>query len=207
MQVNWLDILILVFIGLSVITGLIRGFVKELIALSVWVLAIWLALKYYPVVDPWLQKFIVDKTIRTIVAFIIILLGTLIAGGIVNALLSFILQRSGLSGTDRLLGMGFGFIRGIFMISLILVAIKMTSVPIETYTNKSLLYAKFDPIVNWISGFVPDFIKKVQDFENNNIDVSTLPLPTEQNKQNLTNKKDGFQEQSHLSVTLPDTLS
>mgnify|MGYP006371064045 FL=1 len=43
---HWVDYVIIAIIGLSVITGLFRGFVKELIALTVWVLAIWLALNY-----------------------------------------------------------------------------------------------------------------------------------------------------------------
>lgn len=165
MSWHWLDYVIIAVIGLSVITGLFRGFVKELIALCVWVLAIWLALTYSSVVDPWLKPYIQDKTARTVVAFVAILLVTIIVGGLFNAMLSFILRRSGLSGTDRLLGMGFGFVRGVFIVSLLMVVVKMTTVSHQEYTNKSILYSKFEPLVNWIYGYMPGLIKQVGVFD------------------------------------------
>ena len=165
MQWHWVDYVIVGIIGLSVITGLFRGFIKELIALCVWVLAIWLALNYSAAIDPWLQPHIQDKTVRTVVAFVAILLATILAGGLFNAMLSFILRRSGLSGTDRFLGMGFGFLRGVFIVALLMVVFKMTSIPHEDYTSKSRLYVKFDPLVNWLSGYMPGLIKKVGVFD------------------------------------------
>jgi membrane protein required for colicin V production len=58
MQLQWVDIAIISVIGLSVLTGLFRGFVKELVALCVWVLAIWLGINYSQSLDPWLQSYI-----------------------------------------------------------------------------------------------------------------------------------------------------
>lgn len=165
MQWHWIDYVILSVIGLSVITGLFRGFVKELIALCVWVLAIWLAMTYSSVVDPWLQPHIQDKTVRTVVAFLAVLFATIIVGGLFNAMLSFILRRSGLSGTDRLLGMGFGLVRGVFIVALLMLVIKMTSLSHEEYTSKSRLYPKFDPLVSWLYGYMPDLISKVAVFD------------------------------------------
>ncbi len=75
------------------------------------------------------------------------------------------MRRSGLSGTDRVLGMGFGFARGVFIISIILVGVKMTGLPVEEYSKDSLLYSKFTPLVDWVSSYVPEFIKKVQLFD------------------------------------------
>ncbi|CEK10871.1 CvpA family protein [Legionella hackeliae] len=165
MQWYWVDLLIIAVIGLSVLTGLIRGFVKELIALAVWVLAIWMAFNYSQELDPWLQKYIQDKTARTVTAFIAILIATLIVGGIVNALLSFILKRSGLSGTDRILGMGFGFVRGVFIVALIMLVIRMTSLPYQEYAGNSMLYAKFEPVVNWLYDLMPQVVKQMKVFD------------------------------------------
>ena len=159
---HWIDYVIIAVIGLSIVTGLFRGFVKELIALCVWVLAIWLAFTYSQTVAPWLQSYIQDQTARTAVAFVAILLITLIVGGLINALLSFILHRAGLSGTDRLLGMAFGFVRGVFIVALVMLVVKMTSVPDKDYRRQSYLYVKFDPLVNWLYGFTPEFIKKMK---------------------------------------------
>ncbi|WBV67228.1 CvpA family protein [Legionella pneumophila] len=100
MQLQWVDIAIVAIIALSVLTGLFRGFVKELVALCVWVLAIWLGFNYSQSLDPWLSSYIEEQSVRTAIGFIIILFATLFVGGVVNAILSFILKRAGLSGTD-----------------------------------------------------------------------------------------------------------
>ncbi|WED44158.1 CvpA family protein [Legionella cardiaca] len=209
MQWHWVDLLIIAVIALSVITGLIRGFVKELIALAVWILAIWLAFSYSQTLDPWLQKYIQDKTARTVTAFILILVAILIAGGIVNALLSFILKRSGLSGTDRILGMGFGFVRGVFIIALIMVVVKMTSLPYEEYAQKSTLYSKFDPVVNWLYAQMPEFITQVKF-----LDKQKLQLPgnsqtqhsdkTQNDEQNPPQKQTELQSDKESFLASPD---
>lgn len=162
MQLQWVDLAIITVIGLSVLTGLFRGFVKELVALCVWVLAIWLGFNYSQNLDPWLKSYIQEQSARTAVAFVIIMFATLFSGGVVNAILSFILKRAGLSGTDRTLGMGFGFIRGVFIVALLMVAVKMTSLPYQTYSQGSQLYARFEPLVSWLTSRMPDFISQVK---------------------------------------------
>ena len=159
---HWVDIAIISIIVLSMITGLFRGFVKELIALAVWILAFWLAFHYASMLDTWVNPYIHDNTVKIIVEFIIIFFATLIVGAIVNASISFIMRRSGLSGTDRVLGMGFGFVRGLFLIAIIMVGFRISNMPYSEYSKDSLLYAKFDPLVNWLSGYVPDFINHVK---------------------------------------------
>lgn len=160
MQAYWIDIAIIAIIALSIITGLIRGFVKELMALSIWALAIWAAYSYANQLDPWLQTYISEPTARKLTAYVLVVLGVLFAGSVVNALLSFILKQSGLSGTDRLLGMGFGFIRGVFLVALIMAVVKLTSLPYEMYAQNSKLYARFDPIVSWLSNLMPTVINQ-----------------------------------------------
>lgn len=165
MPTYWVDLIILAIIGLSIITGLIRGFVKELIGLCIWVLALWLAYNYYGALDPLLSKYIADHNIRMIAGFVSILLVILISGGLTNALLGYILKRSGLSSTDRILGMAFGFLRGVFVVALIMVVVKITSLPEAEYMSNSRLYAKFDPVVAWLYAKVPMFIRQAQAFD------------------------------------------
>ncbi len=176
MQWHWVDIAIVCTIGLSVITGLFRGFVKELIALCAWVAAIWLGFSYSSYFDPWLKSYIQEPSVRTAVAFIGILFATLLAGGIVNALISFVLKRSGLGGTDRVLGMGFGFIRGVFIVALLIVAVKMTSLPYQQYAKESQLCTRFDPVVDVISGHLPQFVKQVKTVDNTDNIIDTAPV-------------------------------
>ncbi|AMQ27634.1 TPA: CvpA family protein [Legionella pneumophila] len=175
MQLQWVDIAIVAIIALSVLTGLFRGFVKELVALCVWILAIWLGFNYSQSLDPWLSSYIEEQSVRTAIGFIIILFATLFVGGVVNAILSFILKRAGLSGTDRTLGMGFGFLRGVFIVALIMVAVKMTSLPYQEYSQKSKLYARFDPVVALLYSHLPEFIKQVKTVDKTENIIDTVP--------------------------------
>ncbi|MCC5791830.1 MAG: CvpA family protein [Legionellaceae bacterium] len=165
MGIHWLDAVIGGIILLSVITGLIRGFVKELIALCIWALAIWLGYHYADILDARLAPWLAEKSIRFIVGFIVIMVSTLIAGGIFNFLLGIIMKKSGLSGTDRLLGMGFGFARGFFIVALGLVVLQMTSLTRQEQMRQSYLIGAFTPAVGWISAQVPSILNKIRDID------------------------------------------
>lgn len=181
MQLHWIDLIIIGIIGLSAITGLFRGVVKEVIALGIWVVAIWMGYNHAQSLTPWIQPYIQNTTAQTAVAFFVILLGVLIAGGILNFLLGLLLKRSGLSSMDKILGMCFGFARGVFIISLILAVLRMTSLPYQQYTQSSTLCAQLQPIVNWISGYIPTFINHIKAVDsvsgNFGTIIDTIPHP------------------------------
>jgi len=175
MEWHWLDWVIVGVVALSAITGMFRGFVKELVALVVWGLGLYGSYRYAPVLDPQLAPYIHDNTARTVAAFVLILLVILIAGAIFNAVLGVLLRKAGLSGTDRMLGMGFGVVRGVFIVALVMLMVSLTSLPKEDYRKESLLYAKFDPVVDWISSLMPEFIQKVKTYDKS---VAMVALDT-----------------------------
>lgn len=179
MSLHWIDLSILSIVGLSVITGLFRGFAKELISVGVWCLAFWLAYNYASSVTPWVPSVISDVKIRLAIAGIVILFTTLFAGGIFSSLLGFVLSRSGLSSTDRLLGAGFGFIRGGVIVAIIILGVNLLNISLKSQTEQSILYAKFTPIVKWMESYVPEVMQKMS-----HIDVLNDVVSTEQNQTN-----------------------
>ena len=180
MGMHWLDIAIITVISVSIITGLIRGFVKELIAITIWGLAIWLAYHYASSLDGYLLKWISEASIRYLVGFIAILLSTLVIGGVINALLALLMKKSGLSGTDRMLGMVFGFARGVFIVALGLVVLQMTSLSNDTQIKDSRLLAVFNPAVQWISSRVPQVLAKMNVLEKQSpLKVTMIPMDDE----------------------------
>ncbi|MDF1646877.1 MAG: CvpA family protein [Legionellaceae bacterium] len=161
MALHWVDYAIILVLTLSILTGLIRGFVRELIALCVWVTAIWVGYTYAPEVSPWLRSYLHDGALRTTVSFILLLLATLLIGGLLSSALSFVLNRSPLKGTDRLLGMGFGLVRGTFIVALLIGVLNLTSLAKDTEFKNSHLYDRFKPISEWIFSFMPHVIHQV----------------------------------------------
>lgn len=177
MGMHWLDIGIIAIVALSVITGLVRGFVKELVALLVWVIALWMGYQYSSILDSHLSGWIADKKFRYLAGFVIIMLSVLVAGGIFNAIFGLIMKKSGLSSVDRILGMGFGFARGVFIASLGLVVLQMTSLSREDQVKDSRLMVALNPMVNWMSLKVPLLmtqIKRLDPDETLNANLSEL---------------------------------
>ena len=165
-SMTWLDYTILGIILLSTLTGILRGFVKELIALCIWALAIWLGYHYADRLDVFFQGWVEDARLRFGIGFIIIMVATLVIGGICNAFLGVILKKSGLSSTDRLLGMGFGLIRGIFVVSLVLVVMQMTSLVKQDGMKRSQLAAQFDPVVVTLKSYIPSLIQQLKTIDS-----------------------------------------
>lgn len=178
-HISWVDGAILVILALSMVTGLVRGLIKEAVALCVWILAIWFAVHDFQLVNIWVGRYVVDKTAQIILSVLVIIVGAVVLGGLINGALGFILRRAGLSGTDRLLGMLFGLIRGVFIVSILILVTRSTSLlPASQYNKDSLLYPQFLPIVNWLSGYTPGMIQQVKSVEENEIrrfDALVLP--------------------------------
>jgi membrane protein required for colicin V production len=117
-------------------------------------------------VSNWVGRYVVDHTVQIVLAVLVIIIGTVLLGSLINGLLTFVLRSAGLSGTDRLLGMAFGFVRGVFIVSLLILVTKLTSfAPAASYTNQSVLYHQFTPIVDWLYGFTPGIIKQMAEIE------------------------------------------
>ncbi|NLQ18928.1 CvpA family protein [Marinomonas sp. M1K-6] len=117
-SMSTIDWLIIAVVILSTLLSLKRGFVKEVLSLLTWVVAFVVAVKFSEQMQALLVEQVQNDQIRYIVAFISLFVASLVVGALVSFLLGSLIQVTGLSSTDRVLGMLFGFARG----SLIVVA-------------------------------------------------------------------------------------
>ena len=84
---NWFDYSILAILALSVLVGLWRGFVSEVLALVCWVLAFWLAWMFGPVVAELFSTSISTPSVRIILGYTLCFIGVLMMGAIVAFLM------------------------------------------------------------------------------------------------------------------------
>ncbi|MDQ5768815.1 CvpA family protein [Thiothrix subterranea] len=119
MTADILDISIIVLIVLSAVIGLIRGFVREAFSLITWLAALGFAFLYYEQLAVHVPFDGQGKLGQVVIAFIVIFLGVLIVGSIINHLLSAAVSSVGLGGVDYLLGGAFGILRGGLIVTLL----------------------------------------------------------------------------------------
>jgi len=139
----------------STLISLVRGFLKEFISLIIWILGFWVAIQFYQPATVVLEPYVANVAIRQIACFSGIFLITLVVGAGFNYLLSFIIVKTGLSGTDRFLGMVFGFVRGVLLVAVGILVISSTSFVQEEWCQKSVLIPHLQIIVDWLKEILP----------------------------------------------------
>ena len=105
-----------------------------------------------------MQDWIVSASIRDVAAFAILFVGTVLVGGLVNFLAGQLLAKTGLTATDRALGMVFGFVRGVVIVAVLVLLSGLTALPQDPWWREALLLGYFQDMALWLSSFLPDHI-------------------------------------------------
>ena len=155
-NLSWVDYVILGAIALSVLLGLWRGFLKEAISLAAWVCAFIIAFTFVDDGAAFLAPYIGVPSVCIIVAFGGLFLCTLILGGLVNLTVAQLVQHTGLSSTDRMLGVIFGLLRGGALVTILVLLAGLTPLPQDPGWKQSPLLPHFQQAALWLRGFLPD---------------------------------------------------
>lgn len=159
---NWLDYGILGLIAVSVLMGIIRGFVREAMSLVTWVVAIAVGILYCGPVSA-LFTSISMEGVRLLLAFILLALTTLIIGGILSYFLARLIHFTGFGITDRIIGILFGLARGVVVIALMVMLAEPTPFKNDVIWKESTLVPRFQPMAHWMKGKLPeDLLKKFE---------------------------------------------
>ena len=152
---RWLDLVIIGVIALSALISLIRGFVKESISLITWIVAGVLAFRYFSPMASLLEPFVNSPTVRSIAGFAILFVITLVIGAVINFIMSQLVSKTGLSGTDKALGVVFGAARGVLIVTMIVLLASLTPMPSAEWWQDSASVGFFQHIAEWIKGIIP----------------------------------------------------
>lgn len=141
------DWVVISVVGLSAVLALFRGFVREILSLTAWFIAAFVTVNYYEQVSKMLEAHVSSGTARLGLSTIGLFLAVLLVTAIVNSIIMRFLKAGGdLSILDSLMGMLFGVLRGVFIVSL---AYLMFSVVFEKEFPDWLEKAKTRPIASY----------------------------------------------------------
>lgn len=153
-MMNWVDFTIIGVIIFSALISIIRGFVREALSLISWVLAFFIASRFYVYITEYLTYFD-SELIRTSVAIAILFIATLLVCAVISYIIGELVQKTGLSGTDRVLGICFGVLRGILVVAAILFFVDtFTPLSQSKYWEESQLIPHFHFIIRWFFEFI-----------------------------------------------------
>ncbi|MBW7469975.1 CvpA family protein [Marinobacter sp. M216] len=145
----WIDWVIITLITVSTLISLKRGFVKEALSLVTWVGAFILARTFHPQMQSLLESTVETPLVRLIAAFAILFFGTLIVGAIINNMIGHLVRATGLSATDRVLGMGFGLLRGVVVVIVAIAFTRYTPLAQDTWWRESLMIGRLAVVEDW----------------------------------------------------------
>lgn len=156
-ELIWVDYAILGIVGLSILISVWRGFMREVLSLAAWIVAFLVSFIFAEQAATYLSDYISVPSVRMIIAFGSLFLVTLFVGGVINILVAQMIQSTGLSGTDRIVGVIFGVMRGVAIVAVLMLLAGLTPLPQDPWWNQSLFMPHFEQLALWLRDFLPPF--------------------------------------------------
>jgi membrane protein required for colicin V production len=167
---NGADVALLAVIAISSAVGIWRGFVVEVLSLAVWVAAFWLAFVYGEAFSGLIGEGFATPAARLLLGYALLFVAALLTGSLATWLIGRLIRGSGLSPTDRVLGAGFGVLRGVALCCIAVLLLGFTPFPQDSWWQQSRLLPGLQPGAEWLRGWLPDPVA-----EQIRFDASRLP--------------------------------
>lgn len=150
----WIDYTIIGIMVFSTLVSFLRGFLREVLSLITWGCAFFVASYYYKYLTIYLIHF-KETMVRNSITIILLFIATLIIGALVNYVLSSLVECTGLSSTDRVLGICFGILRGILIVSVVLFFLDtFTGFSQSQDWQQSKIIPQFSIIIRWFFNYL-----------------------------------------------------
>ena len=143
----WVDWCILAVAFISILLGVFRGFSREILNLLTWVLAFFLSWLLGAWAADLLHGYIAQSAVRTAVAHAGLFMAGLLAGSLITHFFTDWVRNSVLNEMDRTLGGGFGFLRGLFIVSTFMLVAGTMGASKDRWWQSSL----FIPHLEWMA--------------------------------------------------------
>ena len=145
---NWLDYVLLAIVLVSVVLSVRKGFSREVIGLAAALAALVLGMWFYGLAGSFLIPYVSSPRVANLIGFLLVVFAVLILGAMLGWIVSRFLRTVGLSFFDRLLGAGFGLVRGLLIAVSLLTAYMAFGPQVDSKTvSSSVLNSRIAPFV------------------------------------------------------------
>ena len=159
------DIIILICFLPAIISGIMKGFIEQAIALVSLILGAWLAFKFSTVVSSWLQPYFeVSETVLNVISFAVIMVAVVLVLFVLSKILTGVTKLVMLGWLDRLLGLVFALLKAGLLIGIAIILFDTLNVKFEFVEEKvldeSVLYAPIRDIAYVIFPYLKELLLK-----------------------------------------------
>lgn len=157
------DYTVLIIIGISIVVSMMRGAVREVLAIAGWVAALYVAKTYAGQLVPLLPQDIPSEPLKVLAAFIILLLGVLLVCSLLSIALSSLIKKIGLNWLNRFAGALFGLARGLLIVCILVFLAGLTSIPRDARWTNAMFSPPLEVLVKsafpWLPPNVTKYVK------------------------------------------------
>jgi len=121
------DWILSAILAASMLLGVWRGLVYEVLSVIGWIAAFVLAQWFAPTVAAQLPMESSGDTLRYAAAFVLVFVASVFAAGLISALMKKLISAVGLRPVDRMLGAVFGLFRGVILLLAVSVVVHITA--------------------------------------------------------------------------------
>jgi membrane protein required for colicin V production len=154
------DYTVLLIIGISIVVSMMRGAVREVLAIVGWLAAIYVAKTYAMQLLPLLPPDIPTESLKILAAHVIVFFGVLVVASLLTIALSSLIKKIGLNWVNRFLGAFFGFARGLMIVCVLVFLAGLTSFPKDARWTNAMFSPPLEALVKSALPLLPQTVTK-----------------------------------------------
>ena len=152
---NNLDFIILGIIAISMLLGLLRGAVKEVLSLAAWIVAFIAGQSFAALAAQWMPAFVSNPSLRYLGGFLLVFVVVMALAMLLSLLLSESIKALGLGLLDRIIGIFFGGLRGMVIVTILVLLAGLTEFPKSDVWQQAMLSDAFQTLAVAVKPWLP----------------------------------------------------
>ena len=155
-----LDLLLMVIVGGSVVFGFLAGFARAGVSFFAAVAGVLFGFWFYGIPAGFIHRYVASQTFSNIAGFLAVFFACVLMGALLGKVLAKLLKWTGLSWLDRMMGAGFGLVRGVIAaVAFVSILLAFTSKPVPNWMTGSFLLPYAIDASNVVASLAPRALK------------------------------------------------